>query len=97
MDKSPSGRLETPLKPRVTSVLYLAAVLLGRGKNCACEGEKGKRGALKMTEFTSDSESASCVSFWEKNSEPVTKNYRLFEYSWGRRFLAFQKVFRIEA
>lgn len=34
LNNSPSGGQETPLKPKVMLVLYLAAVLLGRSKNC---------------------------------------------------------------
>ena len=70
LNKSLSGEWETPLKPKVTFVLYLAAVLLGRSKNCARGGDegetRGKRGGPSMTEFTSDSKLASCISSWGK-------------------------------
>lgn len=64
------------------------------GARIVCKGERrGKREALKMIEFTSDSELASCISSWGKKFRTSDKKLLAFWTPLGGRFPTFQKVF----
>lgn len=77
LNQSPLARLRLHLDPR----LYFSAIwqlCLWVGARIVHEKERrGKHGALKMSEFTSYSELASCISSWEKKFRASDKKLLL--------------------
>lgn len=67
------SKLDPPLKLQDIFVCYLSAILLGRSKTPTGRQTRRKHEALRMPEFTSYSELASCTSSREKQFKASDK------------------------